>query len=451
MTIETLNIKYFTGNDIPKHYIEDEFLGKSEGAHAVFVPKNHEEVVSAVNYANEHDLNIIARGSGTGLSAATFPNLNTIILDMTAMNRIIDLNPKTMTLTVEPGVELQTIQEYVEKHHFFYPPDPGSKNSSIGGNIATNAGGMRALKYGVTRDYVRALTVVLANGETLELGSENVKSSSGYDLKHLFIGSEGTLGITTQIKLKLIPLPQYSESLILAFDDLHTASTNVNKIIKAGLSPSALEFFERDMLQMSMDETKIPFVTDKGQAFLLVTIDGTSTEFIQEEVKKLRDVVGKDADDFVELDEIQNRNVWKLRDNLLQAVVNYTEQVTLDETVPVHLIAKLYDYTKELEHEYGVSIMSFGHAGDGNLHTCVLRGDLSQTEWDTKRDDVLTLLYAKIKEYEGLPSAEHGIGLIKKKYFYQMMDPTYIKYLQRVKLAFDPENRLNPGKVFDIE
>lgn len=451
MKIEDLNIKYYRGTEVPDFYIEDEFLGKSEGVHSVFIPQNHEEVVSAVKYANAHDLSIIARGSGTGLSAATFPNLNSIIIDMSQMNRIIDLNPKTMTLSLEPGVELQEIQEYVESRNFFYPPDPGSKNSSIGGNIATNAGGMRALKYGVTRDYVRSLKIVLASGETLELGSENIKSSSGYDLKHLFIGSEGTLGIITEIKLKLIPLPQISESLVLAFDDLHIASANVNKIIQAGLAPSALEFFEKDMLQMSINETKIPFVTEQGNAFLLLTLDGNSNEFIAEQILKLEELVREDVADFVRLDAKQSSDVWKLRDNLLKAVVNYTEQVTLDETVPVHLIAELYDYTKELEAAYGLKIMSFGHAGDGNLHTCVLRGNLSQKDWDERRDKVLELLYGKIKEFQGLPSAEHGIGLIKKKYFYQMMDPVYIKYLQRVKLAFDPNNKLNTGKVFDIE
>lgn len=451
MKIEDLNIKYYRGTEVPDFYIEDEFLGKSEGVHSVFIPQNHEEVVSAVKYANAHDLSIIARGSGTGLSAATFPNLNSIIIDMSQMNRIIDLNPKTMTLSLEPGVELQEIQEYVESRNFFYPPDPGSKNSSIGGNIATNAGGMRALKYGVTRDYVRALKIVLASGETLELGSENIKSSSGYDLKHLFIGSEGTLGIITEIKLKLIPLPQISESLVLAFDDLHIASANVNKIIQAGLAPSALEFFEKDMLQMSINETKITFVTEQGNAFLLLTLDGNSNEFIAEQILKLEELVREDVADFVRLDAKQSSDVWKLRDNLLKAVVNYTEQVTLDETVPVHLIAELYDYTKELEAAYGLKIMSFGHAGDGNLHTCVLRGNLSQKDWDERRDKVLELLYGKIKEFQGLPSAEHGIGLIKKKYFYQMMDPVYIKYLQRVKLAFDPNNKLNTGKVFDIE
>lgn len=350
-----------------------------------------------------------------------------------------------MTLTVEPGVTLEEVQNYVESRGFFYPPDPGSKNSTIGGNVATNAGGMRAVKYGVTRDYVRSLKIVLADGRDVMLGSLNVKSSSGYDLKHLFIGSEGTLGIVTMIQLKVLPLPKERRSYVLAFENLLEATRCVGSILRNGIDPSALEFFERDMMALSEHETGLKFPTDKGQSFLLLTLDGDS---INNRALLLNSVLERhQVEDFVVLDS-EGRDVWRLRDALLTAVVNYTEQVTMDETVPIHHIATLYAYTKELEEEYGLKLMSFGHAGDGNLHTCILRGDIEDDDtWYALRDKVLDLLYAKIAELGGLPSAEHGIGVIKKPYFIKMMDPVFLDMIKSIKETLDPENRMNPGKL----
>lgn len=443
--------RIFQGDAIPSHYLKDDYVGTAKSVFAVCLPKTHEEVKALVTYANEHNLSIIARGAGTGLSGATAPiHENELIIDVSLMNTIHGLDTNTMTLTVEPGVTLEEIQQFVESKGFFYPPDPGSKNSTIGGNVATNAGGMRAVKYGVTRDYVRSLRVVLADGRDLTLGSLNVKSSSGYDLKNLFIGSEGTLGITTLIQLKVIPLPKYKRSYVLAFNNLFDSMRCVNSILKSGVSPTALEFFERDMISLSEKETGLNFPTEKGQSFLLMTLDGDSMEHIDKRasiVKQLTTEHGA-ADFLVLSDEALERRVWHLRDKLLTAVVNYTEQVTMDETVPIHHIATLYEYTKQLELEHGLKLMSFGHAGDGNLHTCVLRGNItSTTEWHAKRDTVLSLLYAKISELGGLPSAEHGIGVIKKTYFKKMMDPVYLDLIHSIKSTLDPNNRFNPDKL----
>lgn len=443
--------RIFQGDSIPKHYLEDDYVGKANSVFAVCLPKTHEEVKALVTYANESNLSIIARGAGTGLSGATAPiHENELIIDLSLMKTIHDLDTHTMTLTVEPGVTLEEIQHFVESKGFFYPPDPGSKNSTIGGNVATNAGGMRAVKYGVTRDYVRSLRVVLADGRDLTLGSLNVKSSSGYDLKNLFIGSEGTLGITTLIQLKVIPLPKFKRSYILAFNNLLAATRCVNAILQSGVSPTALEFFERDMISLSEKETGLSFPTRKGQSFLLMTLDGDSMEHIENRANVVKQITTThDAEDFVVLDnEELERRVWHLRDKLLTAVVNYTEQVTMDETVPIHHISTLYEYTKQLELEHGLKLMSFGHAGDGNLHTCILRGDIaSNEEWHMKRDIVLSLLYNKIAELGGLPSAEHGIGVIKKPYFKKMMDPVYLDLIKSIKSTLDPDNRLNPDKL----
>ncbi|ALV21771.1 FAD-binding oxidoreductase [Carnobacterium antarcticum] len=442
--------RIFTGKAIPDTYRYDEYVGLTDAIYAVALPKTKEEVLELVKFANKEDLPIIARGAGTGLSGATSPVKGELIIDLHLMNRILDLDTETMTLTVEPGVLLQDIQEYVESRGYFYPPDPGSKHSSIGGNVATNAGGMRAVKYGVTRDYVRALEVILANGEELSLGSLNIKNSSGYDLKDLFIGSEGTLGITTQIKLKLIPLPKTSLSLVAAFPSLREATDAVLTILKNGVDPTALEFFERDVIELSEKENNLKFPSQKGQSYLLITLDGDDFESIQRRVTLLEaSILPHNAVELISLtDPLLEETAWLLRDKLLTAVVNYTEQVTLDESVPINHISTLYQYTKDLEANSGLKMISFGHAGDGNLHTCVTRGDITdQTEWETKRDEVLDLLYAKIKELGGLPSAEHGIGIIKKRHFEKMFDPNYLNFMRQIKKVFDPDGRLNPSKV----
>lgn len=442
--------RIFTGKAIPDTYRYDEYVGLTDAIYAVALPKTKEEILELVQFANQEDLPIIARGAGTGLSGATSPVKGELIIDLHLMNRILDLDTETMTLIVEPGVLLQDIQEYVESRGYFYPPDPGSKHSSIGGNVATNAGGMRAVKYGVTRDYVRALDVVLASGEELNLGSLNIKNSSGYDLKDLFIGSEGTLGITTQIKLKLIPLPKTSLSLVAAFPSLREATDAVLTILKNGVDPTALEFFERDVIQLSEKENNLKFPSQKGQSYLLITLDGDDLESIQRRVTLLEaSILPHNAVELLSLtDPLLKETAWLLRDKLLTAVVNYTEQVTLDETVPINHISTLYQYTKDLEANSGLKMISFGHAGDGNLHTCVTRGAIAdQTEWETKRDEVLDLLYAKIKELGGLPSAEHGIGIIKKHHFEKMFDPNYLNFMRQIKQVFDPDGRLNPTKV----
>lgn len=434
------------GTDVPQDYLEDVYVKKQSDAHAVVFPLSTEEVVGCVQYAKHHDLSIIAKGSGTGLSGATIPLRHELVLDFSKMNKILGLDEKTMTLHVQPGVLLQEIQAYVESKGYFYAPDPGSKHSSIGGNVATNAGGMRAVKYGVTRDFVKEIEVVLASGDVVTLGSLNVKDSSGYDLKDLFIGSEGTLGITTNIKLKVLPKPQNTQTFLLAFDELVHATQTVAQILQDGIDPTAVEFFESEMMAMSSKETGIVFPTNKGEAYLLITLDGYEVERRSKNLKEIS--IHHGGVDFISFEtEEAARDVWRLRDNILTAVVNYSEQVTLDETVPINQLAELYAYTKELEKETGVSIMSFGHAGDGNLHTCIVKGDMDTETWNHMHKVVLEKLYNRISELGGLPSAEHGIGVIKKPYFKTMTDPVKLEMMRSIKNALDPENRLNPGKL----
>lgn len=438
--------RLLTGEDIPESYLLDDYIGKGKTPHALIFVKSHEEVVEIAKYAYQNKIPMIPLASRTGLAGASFPSHHEILLDFTKMNAILNFDKETMTLTVEPGVQLQEVQDYLEAKGFFYPPDPASKNSSIAGNVATNAGGMRAIKYGVTRDYVKELTVVLANGETMKLGSLNVKDSSGYDLKDLFIGSEGTLGITTEIKLKFIPLPEKSKSFVLAFNHLADATRLVPKIIHKNIDPTAIEFFEREMLSLAEKDTNISFPTKMGEAFLLITLDGQQLTKRAHLLRKL--AMENKSVDFLPLETEKLENeVWTLRDGLLKAVVSYSEQVTMDETVPINHISDLYEYSKELEEEYDTKLMSFGHAGDGNLHTCILRGDQTDEVWSVIKNEILTKMYKKIKAYGGLPSAEHGIGLIKKEHFLQFSNPLNISYMRKIKKVFDENNLMNPDKM----
>lgn len=402
-----------------------------------------------VKFANKEQLSIIARGSGTGVAGAQVPiNGGELIIDVHNMNRILELDEETMTLTVEPGVQLQEIQAFVENKGYFYPPDPGSKHSTIGGNIATNAGGMRAVKYGTTRDYVRELEVVLPDGEKVTLGSLNIKSSSGYDLKNLLIGSEGTLGISTKIKLKVLPLPKYKKSVLLAFHSLKDATNGVLTILQNGIEPTALELFERSTIEYSEKFTNLSLQSQKGEAYVLMIIDDNEEETISRKVDMVKSTLKNQAVEIIPLTITEEEKAWSLRDNILVALMQFTQYEMLDEVVPINKFAEMIGYTKELEKMHGLKVINFGHAGDGNIHTVLMKEDLDEETWQAKRKALLADLYKKVAELGGLPSAEHGIGIIKKPYFEKMRNPVEIDLMRKIKNAIDPDNRLNPGKLF---
>ncbi|MDY0404785.1 FAD-binding oxidoreductase [Virgibacillus sp. 179-BFC.A HS] len=294
--------RLFIGDQVPEKYKSDHFISDVAKVHAVALPISTEEVAELVQYANQESLAIIARGEGTGVAGAQVPiKGDELIIDVHKMNRILELDEETMTLIVEPGVKNGDIQEYAESRGYFYPPDPGSKHSSIGGNVATNAGGMRAVKYGTTRDYVREMEVVLSDGSVVSLGSLNIKNSSGYDLKDLFIGSEGTLGITTKIKLKMLPLPQYKQSALMAFATLSDATDAVLTILKLGVDPTALELFERETIEYSEKFMNLALQSQKGQAYVLMTIDGNDNEAIIGKIALVEDMLSNDALDIIPL------------------------------------------------------------------------------------------------------------------------------------------------------
>lgn len=310
---------------------------------------------------------------------------------------------------------------------YFYPPDPASKHSTIGGNVATNAGGLRAVKYGTTRQYVREMTVVLPSGESMTLGSKNIKDSSGYDLKDLFIGSEGTLGITTQIKLKLIPLPKASLSILLAFNTVQEATDATLAILTSGADPSGVELFERQALRYAEQNLGYPLKSQVGDAYLLMTLDGNDAADLTVRAELVEQIAKETARDSHVLTEEEAAQNWALRDNILLGLTVFTEFELLDEVVPINKFAELIESTKAMQEKHGLNVLNFGHAGDGNVHTLLMKDDLSEEEWTRRRAALLKDLYQKVADLGGLPSAEHGIGIVKKEYMESMTDDINLK------------------------
>nr|MBP9921083.1 FAD-binding protein [Proteiniclasticum sp.] len=316
--------------------------------------------------------------------------------------------------------------------------------------INTNAGGVRAVKYGVTRDYVRGLEVVLPNGEILKVGGKVVKNSSGYSIKDLLCGSEGTLGVVTEATLKLLPLPKKVVSLLIPFPNLDLAISTVPKIIKSKAAPTAIEFMQREVILAAEEFLDKKFPDNSSDAYLLLSFDGNTLE----EVEKNYDTVAKlcldsgALDVFISDTEERKQSIWSARGAFLEAVKASTTEIDeCDVCVPRDKVAEFINYTHDLQDTFNVRIRSFGHAGDGNLHVYVLRDELDEEGWKLKLEAVFEKMYEKARELEGVVSGEHGIGFAKKPYMYEQYDESYMSLLKNIKLAFDPKNILNPGKV----
>ncbi|MDN6293348.1 MAG: FAD-binding oxidoreductase [Alkalibacterium sp.] len=441
--------RLFIGEAVPDFYYHDTYVKNIKPVYAVALPKSHEEVKALVRFAIEKDLVIIARGAGSGVAGAQVPiKGNELIIDLHLMNRIIQLDEETLTLTVEPGVLIGNIHDFVEKKGYFYPPDPASKHSTIGGNVATNAGGLRAVKYGTTRDYVREMTVVLPDGEEMTLGSLNIKSSSGYDLKDLFIGSEGTLGITTHLRLKLIPLPKANVTILQAFETAQKATEATLEILKSGVDPSGVELFERSALHYAEENLGYPLKSQVGQAYLMISLDGNDQKELDGRIDTVQSVTKHLTLESHALNAEEAKKNWALRDNILLGLTKFTEFELLDEVVPINKFAELIEATKAMQEKHGLNVLNFGHAGDGNVHTLLMKDDLTEEAWTKKRAALLKDLYHKVDTLGGLPSAEHGIGIVKKEYMDNMTQTINLEYMRQIKKIFDPENRLNPDKIF---
>lgn len=442
--------RVLTGDAISEDYHHDELGGIRRAPDVLVKATSAQEVSAILKYANAHVIPVTPRGQGTGLVGAAVALRGGIMLDLCLMNHFLELDEVNMTLTLEPGVLLMEIAKYVEGHKLFYPPDPGEKTATIGGNVNTNAGGMRAVKYGVTRDYVRGMEVVLADGAILNLGGKVVKNSSGYDLKDLFIGSEGTLGVITKLILRLLPLPTHKISLLVPFPDLDSAISAVPEVIRAGSIPTAVEFMEREVILAAEEFLNRKFPDHSADAYLLLTFDGMSETEIE---LAWHAVAGKclelgALDVFLSDTEERNEAIWSARGAFLEAIkASTTEMDECDVVVPRVYVAKFVRRAASLQKKYGVRIRSFGHAGDGNLHIYVLRDALEEAVWKKTLAAVFKDLYGMAQKLNGQVSGEHGIGFAKKPYLASSLSPAILNLMAAIKHSFDPKGILNPGKI----
>lgn len=442
------NVLY--GSQISADYSHDELGDIQRMPDALVRVRSTEQVSSVMKYAWERNIPVTVRGSGTGLVGSAVALEGGILMEMTAMNKILSLDPDNLTVTVQPGVLLMELAAFAEENDFLYPPDPGEKSATIGGNISTNAGGMRAVKYGVTRDYVRALTVVMPNGEILKLGAAVAKNSSGYSLKDLVIGSEGTLCIICEAVLKLIPLPKKSISLLVPFSNMASAIESVPAIIRSKVIPTAIEYMSRETIFFAENYLGKKFPDTKYDAYILLTFDGNSDEQVEADLAVVADLcieLGA-VDAYIVDTEERKKSVWTARGAFLEAIKASTTQMDeCDVVVPVNKIDEFIKFTHALAEELQIRIPSFGHAGDGNLHIYICRDALSDAEWKQVLAVCFDRMYAKAEEMGGLVSGEHGIGYAKKGYLRKQYGETPIALMQGIKMTFDPKNILNPGKI----
>lgn len=445
-----------TGNDINEDYSHDEMpiYGKS-APEVVFMAHSTEEVAAVVKICNEYKIPVTPRGSGSGLVGGAVPLLGGVLIDTTKMNKILSYDLENFVVHVQPGVLLNDIAEDCAKQGLLYAPDPGEKFACLGGNVSTNAGGMRAVKYGATRDYVRAMTVVLPTGEITRFGATVSKTSSGYSLKDLIIGAEGTLGVITELTLKVMPAPKVLASLIIPFENLHDCMSAVPKIKMANVNPQALEFMEREIVLASeryIGKSVFPQVLDgvTANAYLLVTLDASSEDELDNLIEQTSEVVLEAGaiDVLVADTPAKMKDAWAARSSFLEAIIAETKLLDeCDVVVPINKIASYLEFVNKAGEECGLTIKSFGHAGDGNLHIYQCSNDLEEEEFKERVDKFFDIIYPEATKCGGLVSGEHGIGSGKVSYLVESVGEVNMNLMRGIKKAFDPNGIMNPGKV----
>jgi glycolate oxidase len=372
---------------------------------------------------------------------------------MEKFNQILKIDEQNLQAIVEPGVINYVFQEEVKKKGLFYPPDPASWGScSLGGNIAHSSGGPKAVKYGTTRDYVLNLEVVLANGDVIWTGANTLKYSTGYNLTHLMVGSEGTLGIVTKIVFKLIPAPTHDLLMLIPFNNAEKACESVAAVFKSGIIPSAMEFMEKDAIKWSIQHAgEVNFKIDEAcEALLLVEVDGTDTEVLMKQCESIsQTMVNHECGEILFADSAEQKNaLWKIRRKVGEAVKSNSIYKEEDTVVPRAELPKLLKGVKEIGNRYGFKSVCYGHAGDGNLHVNIIKGDLSEEAWEKELPKGITEIFELCKKLGGTISGEHGIGLVQKQYMPIMFSDNHLNLFKQIKKVFDENWILNPGKIF---
>ncbi len=421
----------------------------------VLRPRTAEEVSAVMKICNEHLIPVTPRGAGTGLSGGALPHLGGVLISTDRMNSILSIDERNLQVITEPGVITEVLQNAVKEKGLFYPPDPSSRGSCfIGGNIAENSGGPKAVKYGVVKDYVLNLEIVLPNGEIIWTGANVLKNSTGYNLTQLVVGSEGTLGIVTKIVLKLIPLPKYDLLMLVPFNSLEKAGEAVSAIFRAGFVPSALELVEVDALQIVsrfVDSSAVPITNDVA-AHLIIEVDGNHLDTLMMEMEAISSLLTQfEAGEVYFADDAQQKaELWKLRRRVAEAVKVDGYTVEEDTVVPRAELPALVRGVKELGRQYDFKAVCYGHAGDGNLHIRIKKEGIANSNDDPGLIAGIKALFRLVHQLGGTISGEHGIGLLQKSYIDIVFDEQQLELMRGIKKTFDPNNILNAGKIFDL-
>lgn len=418
------------------------------------LPTTTAQVATAVRLAGRHGVPVTPRGAGTGLSGGALPVYGGLVLSVERMNRILELDTRNGVVVTQPGVITEKLQTAVEEVGLFYPPDPASRGSClIGGNLAECSGGPRAVKYGVTKDYVLGVEAVLPSGEIVRHGGKLLKNVTGYNLTQLLVGSEGTLAVITEIVLRLIPLPKRRQTLLVPYDTLEAAARTVSAIFQAGLVPSACEFMERDAIRASEKHLGLKLPYGDAEALLLIEVDGDRDDVLEEERDRIAEVALAEGARDVILAETSEKQteVWRVRRATGEAVKKLSVYKEEDTVVPRYALPDLVRGVKEIAGRHGLTTICYGHAGDGNLHVNILRMELDDRAWNERLPKAIEEIFRLTVGLGGTLSGEHGIGYSQKRYMPIAFSPGELALMKRIKSAFDPAGLLNPGKVFPDE
>ncbi len=443
---------FFTDEKTRNEYGHDETEAYVFPPHVVVKPSCAIEISKIMHLANQYKIPVVPIGARTGLSGGALSVQGGIGLSMERFNRILSIDEQNLQVITEPGVITQVLREAVSEKGLFYPVDPSSMGSCfIGGNVAENSGGARAVKYGVTKDYVLNLEVVLPSGAIIWTGANTLKNSTGYNLTQLMVGSEGTLGIVTKIVLKLLPLQTHNVLMLVPFYKAEEACQAVSAIFRAGITPSALEFMERDAIDWTLQfvEGLNVRVKEAIQAHLLIEVDGNYPEILMAEAEKIMTVVEQfQIDDILFADtEDEKKALWKMRRSVAEAVKANSIYKEEDTVVPRYELPKLLQGIKVIGKKYGFQSVCYGHAGDGNLHVNIIKGSLSDENWNTEVPKGIREIFELTVALNGTLSGEHGIGYVQKEFMDIAFTKPHLELMERIKFVFDPNGILNPGKI----
>jgi glycolate oxidase len=445
----------FTDAESFEKYGRDETENLYYAPDVIAKPRTASEIAALLKICNENLIPVTPRGGGTGLTGGALPHFGGLVISMERFNSILEIDERNLQVTTEPGVITEVLQNTVKEKGLFYPPDPASKGSCfIGGNISENSGGPKAVKYGVVKDYVLNLEVVLPTGEIIWTGSNVLKNATGYNITQLIVGSEGTLGIVTKIVLRLIPHPKFDLLMLAPFNNLEKASEAVSAIFRAGITPSAMELMEIDAIKLASkicESTAIP-ITDNLAAHLIIEVDGNNLDVLMSEMEAISEVLSNyEVGELYFADDAQQKNeLWKIRRKANEAAVAAGYTIEEDTVVPRAELPKLITGVKALGDTHGFKVVCYGHAGDGNLHIRINHPTIKKSFESAEMNNILNELFKLVHKLGGTISGEHGIGLIQKSYMPVMFDNISLELMKGIKKTFDPNNILNQGKIFDL-